>query len=71
METEHNVRALRKAQTVLALKAAREYRTISTSGILVLAELIPCDLLAKDRRRLYRDPALTQVDARLETIAAW
>ena len=41
LETEHNVKALRKAQRVLALKVVRGYRTISTSGILVLAELIP------------------------------
>ena len=45
---------LASAQRGVALRIASAYRTVSTSAILVLASVPPIDLLALERKEIYR-----------------
>jgi hypothetical protein len=55
MDVERSRTAVLKAQRVLALRVCSAYRTVSTDAALVIAGLIPVDLMARERKALYYD----------------
>lgn len=71
IHTKTNRRALRSAQRRIAIGVTRAYRTVSTDALLVLAGLLPWDLLAKERAARYQDGDLDLTQARQATIVAW
>lgn len=69
--TARNCNQLRAAQRTLAIRTARAYRTVATSAALVLASMLPWDLLAKERAARSRDSDLQLEEARDATMAQW
>ena len=59
-----------------ALRVACFYRTVSESAVLVIAGIIPIDLLAQERKLIYKrkgqvDTVQTHKKARARTMAQW
>ena len=59
-----------------ALRIACAYRTVSEAAVLAIAGVVPVDLLALERKRIYeyskeRGRARASTDARTETLTAW
>lgn len=52
LRIERNRQLVLKTQRTMAVRICMGYRTISTDAALVLARLIPIDLLAQERKRL-------------------
>jgi hypothetical protein len=55
---------LLKAQRIMALRVCRAYRTASTDAVLVLAGLVPLNLMAEERKRLFELSASLNEDER-------
>jgi hypothetical protein len=67
-----NRRCLRSAQRGLAIRVSRAYRTVSTEALLVLAKMLPWDLLASERSmRFLMGGEVNLSEARAATISAW
>jgi len=54
-----------------ALRISSAYRTVSEPAILVVAGLIPWDLLAQERKKIFEDGRDISSQARIETIQEW
>lgn len=66
-----NRKRLLSTQRTLAIRVARAYRTVSLNASLVLARMMPWDLLAEERAERYLDGDLNLEAARTATIAKW
>lgn len=80
LTSERNRHCLIRAQRLAALRLTRAYRTVSADAALVLAGVIPVDLMAEEtvRRRDVRISGLTAAEAgsrmseiRAETLRSW
>jgi hypothetical protein len=55
-----------------ALRITSSYRTVSEPAVLVIAGVIPLDLLAFERRRIFEsNGTLSRAEARIHTMEAW
>jgi len=52
--TAKNRSAMTRAQRLIALRVIRSYRTVSAEAALMLAKILPCDLVAKERKEIRR-----------------
>lgn len=48
-----------RTQRVMAIRTCSAYRTVSTEAALVLAGLMPLDIVARERQYLYKSSGLT------------
>lgn len=71
LRSARNRKRLLAAQRVLALRVARAYRTVATSAVLVLARMLPWDLLARERAAKHKDGEVSTEAARELTMAQW
>lgn len=76
LKTKKYCHAMTTVQRRSALRIACSYRTVSAGAVLVVAGVIPIDLLAFERKRIYgRDADVTRRDAakteRDRTIQTW
>lgn len=78
--TAKNRNAMSSSQRPIALRTIRAYKTVSTDASLIIASMIPADLLATERSRIRRrreeaDPTETYTiivkQERAITIGAW
>jgi hypothetical protein len=59
------------AQRIMALRVCSAYKTVSTEAALVIAGLIPIDLVAKERSKLYYRREATVETERMATLDQW
>ena len=59
LRTAKNRKLLRAAQRIMAIRVCRSYRTVSTDALLIIAKMIPWDLLAGERRAQYLERVAT------------
>lgn len=71
LDKAKNRKTLLSAQRTVAIRVARAYRTVATSAVLVLAKMIPWDLLADERAERYLDGDLDLTTARKATLVKW
>ncbi|HKT22692.1 MAG TPA: reverse transcriptase domain-containing protein, partial [Nitrososphaerales archaeon] len=71
LRTAQNRGALRSAQRTVAIRVCRAYRTVPTEALLVLAKMLPWDLLAGERSRRFLEDDLELAMARRATIDLW
>lgn len=76
LKVKKRAKVMTSVQRIGALRIACAYRTVSENAIFVIAGVIPIDLLAHERKRLYaRNPNVGRADAateeRTRTIEEW
>lgn len=72
LQGNRNRSSIRSAQRVLAIRVSRAYRTVSTEALLVLAKLLPWDLLIEERSKRYLATGeVDHAEASHATIDAW
>ena len=69
-------KAMAAVQRRGALRIACAYRTVSAAAVLAIAGVVPIDLLALERKRVYEESAergreRAATDARTETLTTW
>ncbi|XP_022706531.1 uncharacterized protein LOC111270533 [Varroa jacobsoni] len=72
LTTKVNRDILLAAQRIVAIRVARAYRTVLTEALLVLAKMVPWDLLAiEGPERRQRDDSTDNIRAREDTMNKW
>lgn len=75
LEIKSKRKILAAVQRTAALRVASAYRTVSGAAVLVITGEIPIDLLAFERRRLWKakreNSAISTTDVRSQTIRRW
>ncbi|XP_046431021.1 uncharacterized protein LOC124184890 [Neodiprion fabricii] len=79
LKTKKYCHTMTTVQRRSALRIACSYRTVSAQAVLVVAGVIPIDLFAFERKRVYgrdadvtrRDAATTERDATIQTWQEW
>lgn len=71
LRTDRNRQKLLSAQRILAIRVARAYRTVSTAAALVLARMLPWDLLAEEKAVRHDDIEVCREAARAATLGRW
>lgn len=76
LNKEYCRRRIAAVQRTGALRIACSYRTVSSAAVTVIANVIPIDLLARERKKIYERDAETSkkeaaAEARRSTLAQW
>lgn len=76
LEVERNRKKMASVQRRSALRTASAYRTVSEAAVLVVAGVIPIDLLAKERKRVYvrkqgEETSSIREEERQRTLREW
>lgn len=71
LQQQKHQTAVNSLQRRMALQIISAYRTVSGPAAMVIAALLPLDLLAAERRRTSKDLKTTKNEHRLRTMREW